>query len=96
MSHSARIRRRRQQGGGAGRWFLLGFLLLLLFGVGAGAAGAGWIIRTANDGPALSTYTKRDPGNLTEVLAADGTRLGFIQNASGAVPGPMDCFLALR
>ena len=23
-------------------------------------------------------------------------RLGFIQNASGAVPGPMDCFLALR
>jgi cystathionine gamma-lyase len=23
-------------------------------------------------------------------------RLGFIQNASGAVPGPMDCWLALR
>jgi cystathionine beta-lyase/cystathionine gamma-synthase len=23
-------------------------------------------------------------------------RLGFLQNASGAVPGPMDCFLALR
>ena len=23
-------------------------------------------------------------------------RLGFIQNASGAVPGPMDCFLCLR
>ena len=23
-------------------------------------------------------------------------RLGFIQNAAGAVPGPMDCFLALR
>ncbi len=25
-----------------------------------------------------------------------GERLGFIQNASGAVPGPMDCWLALR
>jgi cystathionine beta-lyase/cystathionine gamma-synthase len=23
-------------------------------------------------------------------------RLGFLQNASGAVPGPMDCWLALR
>ena len=23
-------------------------------------------------------------------------RLGFIQNAAGAVPGPMDCWLALR
>jgi cystathionine beta-lyase/cystathionine gamma-synthase len=23
-------------------------------------------------------------------------RIGFIQNASGAVPGPMDCFLCLR
>jgi cystathionine beta-lyase/cystathionine gamma-synthase len=25
-----------------------------------------------------------------------GERLGFIQNAAGAVPGPMDCWLALR
>src|SRR5205085_4830378 len=23
-------------------------------------------------------------------------RLGFLQNAAGAVPGPMDCFLAMR
>ena len=80
MSHSARIRRRRRSGGGASRWFLLGFLLLLLCGVGVAAAAAGWVIRTANEGPALSTYTQRDPGGLTEVLASDGTRLGFIQN----------------
>jgi cystathionine gamma-synthase len=25
-----------------------------------------------------------------------GTRIGFVQNAVGAVPGPFDCFLALR
>jgi penicillin-binding protein 1A len=80
VSHSARIRRRRRRGGGAGRWFLLGFLLLLMIGVGVAAAGAGWVIRTANEGQRLSSYTKRDPGNLTEVLASDGTRLGFIQN----------------
>ena len=80
MSHSARIRRRRRSGGGASRWFLLGFLLLILGGVGVAAAAAGWVIRTANDGPTLSTYTPRDPGGLTKVLASDGTRLGFIQN----------------
>ena len=55
-------------------------MLLLLGGVGVAAAAAGWVIRTANDGPALSTYTQRDPGGLTKVLASDGTRLGFIQN----------------
>lgn len=80
MSHSARIRRRRQKGGGAAKWFLLAFLVLLLIGVSTGLAAAGWVIRTANDGPALSTYTPRNAGALTEVLASDGTRLGFIQN----------------
>ena len=36
--------------------------------------------RTANsDGPPLSTLKQRNPGALTEVFAADGTRLGFIQ-----------------
>ena len=80
MSHSARIRRRRQKGGGAAKWFLLAFLVVLLIGVSTGLAGAGWVVRTANDGPPLSTFTPRNAGALTEVLASDGTRLGFIQN----------------
>ncbi|MBE2317047.1 transglycosylase domain-containing protein [Solirubrobacter sp. CPCC 204708] len=58
----------------------MAFLLLILLGVGTGLAAAGWVVRTANDGPELSTYTPRNPGGLTKVLAADGTRLGFIQN----------------
>ncbi len=38
------------------------------------------MLRTANSAPALSTYTQRNPGALTEVFASDGkTRLGFIQ-----------------
>src|SRR5690348_8098393 len=72
--------RRRRKGGGAGKWFLLGFLVLLLIGGAAAAAGAGWIYRAANEAPKLSSLTKRDPGGLTEVLSADGTRLGWIQN----------------
>lgn len=86
MSHSARIRRRRQQGGGAGKWFLLVFLVLLLIGAGTGLAAAGWVVRTANEGKRLSSYEKRNPGSLTEVLAADGTRLGFIQNDELVTP----------
>lgn len=87
MSHSARMRRRRRQGGGAGRWLLLGFLLLLLAGAGVGLAGVGWVIRTANDGPRLSTFTQRNTGSLTEVLASDGkTRLGWIQNDDLSLP----------
>src|SRR3954454_23707519 len=72
--------RRRRRGGGAGRWFLLGFVLLLLTGGIAGAAAAGWVYKAASEAPQLSTLKKRNPGALTEVLAADGTRLGWIQN----------------
>jgi len=72
--------RRRRKGGGAGRWFLLGFLFLLLCGGIAAAAAGGWVYRAAAEAPALSSLKKRNPGALTEVLAADGTRLGWIQN----------------
>src|SRR2546430_12725863 len=35
-------------------------------------------------------------GMLVTNSGALAERLGFIQNASGAVPGPFDCWLALR
>src|SRR3954463_14390183 len=72
--------RRRRRGGGAGKWFLLGFFLLLLCGGLAGAAAAGWVYKAASEAPALSSLKQRNPGSLTEVLADDGTRLGWIQN----------------
>lgn len=64
--------------------------MLLLFGVGTGLAAAGWIVRTANEGPPLKSFTKRNPGSLTEVLASDGTRLGFIQNDELVTPVKSD------
>jgi penicillin-binding protein 1A len=78
--------RRRRRGGGAGKWFLLGFLLLLLCGGLVGVAAAGWVYKAASEAPALSTLKRRDPGSLTEVLAADGTRLGWIQNDDLVLP----------
>jgi cystathionine beta-lyase/cystathionine gamma-synthase len=35
-------------------------------------------------------------GAVVGADAATGERLAFLQNAVGAVPGPMDCFLVLR
>ncbi len=77
MSYSARIRRRR--GGGRGKYFLLGFVVVLASAGLAVAAAVGWVLRTASSAPPLSSLKQRDPGQITEVLAADGTRLGFIQ-----------------
>jgi len=78
MSHSSRHRRRRR-GIGPGQYVLLGVLVVLLLGGLAAAAAAMWVIRTANDGPTLSSLKRKDPGATSAVYAADGTRLGFIQ-----------------
>ena len=85
--------RRRQQGAGAGTWILLGLFVVLLLGALAAGAAATWVLRTANSAPALSTYTQRNPGSLTEVFASDGkTRLGWIQSDDLVTPVPSNRF----
>ncbi len=84
------MRRRRRQGGNTGKWFLLGFLFLLLCGGAAAAAAVGWVYRAAAEAPELSTLKQRNPGALTEVLSADGTRLGWIQNDDLVRPASAD------
>ncbi len=44
----------------------------------AGLSVVGWVVSTAASAPAITTLKERNPGSNTEVLAADGTRLGFI------------------
>jgi penicillin-binding protein 1A len=44
----------------------------------AGLSVVGWVVSTAASAPAIGSLKERDPGANTEVLAADGTRLGFI------------------
>jgi penicillin-binding protein 1A len=50
---------------------------LVLVGI-AGLSVVGWVVSTAASAPSISSLKERDPGANTEVLAADGTRLGFI------------------
>ena len=52
-------------------------VFVVVLGIG-GLAVAGWVVSTAASAPDLTTLKERDPGSNTEVLAADGTRLGFI------------------
>jgi penicillin-binding protein 1A len=61
------------------RYFLAGCLLVLVAGGIAVGTAVGWVIKTANSAPPLSSLKQRNPGQLSEVFAADGTRLGFIQ-----------------
>jgi penicillin-binding protein 1A len=52
-------------------------VVLTLVGI-AGLSVVGWVVSTAASAPAITTLKERNPGSNTEVLAADGTRLGFI------------------
>ena len=87
MSHSARNRRRRHRGGPRSKLLLA--VLVLLSGVGIALAGlVGWVVNTAASAPPLDTLQPRNPGANTEILAADGTRLGFIQANNLSLPTP--------
>ncbi len=67
--------------------------MVLLCGASIAGAGVTWVLRTANSAHALSTYTPRNPGSLTEVFASDGkTRLGWIQNDDLVRPVPSSSF----
>ena len=63
-------------------------VILIVVGIG-GLSVVGWVVATAASAPELNSLKPRDPGSNTEVLAADGTRLGFISadDLSRPVPG---------
>ena len=59
---------------------LIGFVVtLLVIGVGA-AAGTAVVLHDASQAPPLSDLHALTPGGNSEVFAADGTRLGYIQS----------------
>jgi penicillin-binding protein 1A len=63
-------------------------VVVIIAGIG-GLSVVGWVVATAASAPELDSLKPRDPGSNTEVLAADGTRLGFISadELSRPVPG---------
>ncbi|HYM54139.1 MAG TPA: transglycosylase domain-containing protein [Solirubrobacteraceae bacterium] len=80
MSRQARKRRRRHGGGGATRsLFIGGGVLAAALVIGAIAA-VGYVLNVAQSAPALDTLHPILSGGSSQVFAADGTRLGFIQS----------------
>jgi penicillin-binding protein 1A len=57
---------------------LAGLVLVAAVGI-AGATLIGWVVNTAASAPPLASLKERNVGANTEILAADGSRLGFLQ-----------------
>jgi penicillin-binding protein 1A len=54
-------------------------ILLLFVAAGLGVAGvAGWVVNVAESAPDINQLKPRDPGQLSEVYASDGSLLGYI------------------
>jgi penicillin-binding protein 1A len=88
MTHRQRKHRRRRRTGGArGK----AFLVLVVLGVAVAIAGlslAGYVLAVAATAPDLSELTPNEKGESSEVFAADGTRLGYVQ--SDTIRTPVD------
>ena len=96
MSARLERQRRRRRRGGAARVIILTLAVLLSCAVIGILSAVGYVVGIANSAPDLSTLKVQDPGRISTVLAADGSRLGFIQNdvlrttiASSQIPQSM-------
>ncbi|MHB8658777.1 MAG: transglycosylase domain-containing protein [Solirubrobacteraceae bacterium] len=79
MSRRERQRRRRRNHGHPFRRVLLMTVLVAVLGSGLGAMGVlGWIVSVADSAPDISQLKPRDPGQVSEVFAGDGSLLGYI------------------
>jgi len=88
MSRRERQRRRRRNRGGPGRIIALTFGVLTALGIVGTLSAVGYVIGIASSGPELTGLKPIEQGANTEVLAKDGTRIGFIQSTILRQPVP--------
>src|SRR4051812_28197986 len=89
MTLRARKRQRGHKRGSPGKKVLLAFVIIFaIVGIGIGAAAA-WVISVYDSAPPLSSLHQIKKGRITQVYAADGTRIGVIHadNIRQPVPG---------
>jgi penicillin-binding protein 1A len=81
MSRRERNRRRRRNHGHPVRRVLVLTAVLSVLGIGIGVAGVtGWVVSVADSAPNINQLKPRDPGQLSEVFASDGSLLGYISS----------------
>ena len=86
MSRQARQRRRRHNRAGPTRILLVGGGVLAAMLVLGAIAAVGYVLHVADTAPALSLLHPLLNGGSSQVFAADGTRLGFIQSTEVRSP----------
>lgn len=86
MSRRERQRRRRRHRHPVRRKILLAFLVVF-GGLGVGTlAVVGWVTAVAASAPNLNQLRPRKPGSLSEIFAANGEPLGYIDSTTLRIP----------
>ncbi|HTB70711.1 MAG TPA: transglycosylase domain-containing protein [Solirubrobacteraceae bacterium] len=80
MSRQARQRRRRHHRAGPTRFLLIGGGVLVCALVVGAIAAVGYVLNVAQSAPAIGSLRPIIGGGSSQVFAADGSRLGFIQS----------------
>src|SRR6478752_4649162 len=80
MSRHARQRRRRHNRAGPTRFLLVGGGILVTALIVGAIAAVGYVLNVAQSAPAITSLHPILGGGSSQVFAADGTRLGFIQS----------------
>jgi penicillin-binding protein 1A len=86
MSARLERQRRRRRRGGAGRVIIITLTVLVAGMVIGGLSAVGYVVGIANSAPDLNALRPQDPGRISSVYAADGQRLGIIQNDVLRIP----------
>ncbi len=88
MSRHARQRRRRHNRAGPTRIALVGGGVLVIALIVGAIAAVGYVLNVAQSAPAVTSLHPILGGGSSQVYAADGTRLGFIQSDQLRTPVP--------
>ena len=89
MSARRRRRRREQNAGSPGKKVLVGLAAVVTCVAIAAGAGALWVLDVAASAPSIDTLKPADSGANSEVFAADGTSLGYVQADVLRTPVPL-------
>ncbi len=80
MSARLERQRRRRRRGGAARVIIITISVLIACCVIGALSAIGYVVGIANSAPDLASLRAQDPGRLSTLYAADGQKLGTIQN----------------
>ncbi|MDQ2758894.1 MAG: penicillin-binding protein [Actinomycetota bacterium] len=87
MSRRERQRRREHHRGSPLKQALVLGTVLTICAVALGALGAvGWVVSVADSAPNINQLRAQEPGALSQVFAADGSFLGYIQSDTLRTP----------